>query len=322
MTNELHTAPAVLATVEPTQLPATRDTASAEGLIALAIERGVGVDALERLLAMRRELRLEQARMEYYAALSRFQAALPEIVKTKPVYDRGGKLRYKYAPVEDIVAQIRAPLHDAGFSYTLDHVVTDSAVTVVLTSHHVGGHSEVASFTAPVDPDAYMSPAQRGGAATTFAFRYALRGVYGLVTADEDTDARRESERPEAAATPGGGLRPKSTAPPATGTTRPPAPATTPPQEPGSRERAIDEIENTLIQLCGIDSAESVLNELSEYVPRSEEGKPREQQNRPFIRSFQHLRNLPETSTKWIFATLSRVRKYAPEHQDEPGAEG
>src|SRR5437764_477003 len=71
----------------------------AEMLISQAINKGIGVEALERLLAMRRELKQERAKEEYDRAMAAFQADCPTIVKTKEVKTSGGQVAYRYAPI-------------------------------------------------------------------------------------------------------------------------------------------------------------------------------------------------------------------------------
>jgi hypothetical protein len=75
---------------------------SAEALIAQAIEKGTSVDTMERLLAMRRELKSEWSKEQYDKAMAAFQAACPTIKKTREVKTDGGKVAYRYAPIESI----------------------------------------------------------------------------------------------------------------------------------------------------------------------------------------------------------------------------
>jgi len=160
-----------------------------EALIARAIDKGVPIDVMERLLAMRRELKAEAAREAYFTSLAAFQAQCPEIPKGKQVVDKNGNPRYRYAPIEQIVAVVKEPLSANGFSYVLDSEQDDSSVTGVCASHHIQGHSETTRFKVPIDKDAYMNEPQKFASARTFAQRYAFKGAYGIQTGDEDEDA-------------------------------------------------------------------------------------------------------------------------------------
>jgi hypothetical protein len=161
----------------------------AEGLIAMAINKGLPLESMERLLAMRRELKAEQAKEAYFADLSRFQSQCPAIIKTREVKDGNGDLRYRFAPIDAIVKAIQKPLEDCGFSYTIKTRQDATSVTAICEAHHREGHTEVTEFTIPIDPKAYMNAAQKVASALTYAKRYALCDAFGIVSADEDDDS-------------------------------------------------------------------------------------------------------------------------------------
>jgi hypothetical protein len=171
----------------------------AEALIALAIEKNVSVDTMERLLAMRRELKAERAKEEFDKAMSAFQADCPIIKKTKGVHTDSGDLAYKYAPLECIVEQVKGFLSTHGFSYCVDQPEAKTGyVKVALTVKHTFGHSEVTSVELPLgNKTRIMSQTQVEAAALTFAKRYAFCNAFGILTGDEDTDARPESTKPD-----------------------------------------------------------------------------------------------------------------------------
>uniref|UniRef100_A0A6H1ZRW7 Putative Erf family protein n=1 Tax=viral metagenome TaxID=1070528 RepID=A0A6H1ZRW7_9ZZZZ len=157
-------------------------------LLSQAIERSVPVETMEKLLAMRTQLKQEHAKENYNRALSEFQMECPVIGKNKVVKDKSGKDRYKYAPLDEIVIQTKELLHKYGFSYTFDARYEDNAQIITCTARHLDGHSESAVFRSPIDKDAYMSEVQKHGSAMTFAKRYAFCSVFGIMTGDEDTD--------------------------------------------------------------------------------------------------------------------------------------
>lgn len=163
---------------------------SPEALIAQALGAGQSVETIERLLAMRRELRAEWARDQFFASLSEFQAQMPKIAKTKAVADKNGKVRYHYAPLDEIIEAVRPALERNGFSYTMKPVQEEAgSFTARLIAHHRDGHEEETAFTVPIDPEAYMSAPQKVGSARTFAMRYAFCNAWGILTSDEDDDA-------------------------------------------------------------------------------------------------------------------------------------
>jgi hypothetical protein len=165
-------------------------TVDAGQLIAQAIDKGLPIDTMERLLAMRRELKAEAAREAFFSALSNFQSECPEIQKTKTVMNKDGKtVRYKYAPLDTIIQAVKVPLKDNGFSYTIKTEQDNGSVTAICRLHHVEGHTEETQLTVPVDKGSYMSAPQQIAAALTYAKRYAFCDATGIMTADEDNDA-------------------------------------------------------------------------------------------------------------------------------------
>src|SRR5215831_9237019 len=103
--------------------PAKTLELSPEALIAKAIEHNVSIEALERLMVLREKLRAEHAQAAFFEALAAFQAECPVIVKSSEVevQPRDGRpYRYRFAPLDKIVTEIREPLARHGLSYTFD----------------------------------------------------------------------------------------------------------------------------------------------------------------------------------------------------------
>lgn len=196
--------------IEAETLPSVQaqETSSVEGFIEKAIAQGATVETLEKLLAMRKELKAEHAKEAFIAAMSKFQAECPVIKKDKEVLDKYGKHRYNFAPMDSIVSQIKEPLGRNGLSYTVDTTNKDGLLTAVCKITHILGHSEISSFEVPIDKDSYMSAPQKYAAASTFAKRYAFQNALGILTGDQDTDAAdlpggvNAPEEPKQAATP------------------------------------------------------------------------------------------------------------------------
>jgi len=164
---------------------------SPESLIKYGMDKGVPVETMERLLAMRTQIKAEQAREAFNHAMSRFQRACPIINKTKQVKNKNSNsVRYSYAPLEDIVSQVRGVLSDCGLNYSFDTSPgVNGDISVKCTIRHVDGHQESSSFSAPIDKDAYMNAPQKVAATHTYAKRYALCDALGILTANEDDDA-------------------------------------------------------------------------------------------------------------------------------------
>ena len=175
---------------------------NAEALIAKAIEHQVPVETMERLLALRDRLRAEQAREAFFVALGQFQSECPIIVKSNLVTvqsQSGGRYSYQFAPLDKIVSTVRPILAKHGLSYTFDSADTEGAKTTICRLHHIGGHSEASSFTAPIDATARMSSTHKSASAHTYAKRYAFCNALGILTGEEDDDAQTAGAAEQAA---------------------------------------------------------------------------------------------------------------------------
>jgi hypothetical protein len=168
-----------------------------ETLILTAIEKGVPVEMMERLLAMRDSLVKEQARNAFYADLAEFQRECPVIVKDKNVLNKDGRsVRYCYAPLDSIVRQLGTRLADFGFSYQFVTSADNGSVSVTCHARHRMGHTESTTFISQIDPQAFMNLAQKFGSALTFGKRYAFLAAFGVMTGEEDDDSQSTSESP------------------------------------------------------------------------------------------------------------------------------
>ena len=172
---------------------------SAEKLIEQAITANVPVETMERLLAMRTQIKAEQAKEAFTAAMAKFQAECPVIKKTKEVAS-GGRTIYKYAPVESIVIQVRDIMRDNGFSYAFEQVLTAETVKVGCVVTHALGHSVTTWMEVRLGTKTgVMSNSQQDAAASTFAKRYAFCNAFGILTGDEDNDGANFDRSPVSA---------------------------------------------------------------------------------------------------------------------------
>ena len=160
-----------------------------QALLAQAIDKNLPIESMERLLAMRREMKAEYAREQFFKALAKFQGVCPPVPKTHDVFNKKGEYRYSYAALEDIVESVKVPLEANGLSYTIKTEQNDKDVAAICIAHHVDGHEEQARFAVPIDHDAYMNEAQKVASALTYAKRYAFNNTFGIMTAEDDDDA-------------------------------------------------------------------------------------------------------------------------------------
>jgi predicted Zn-dependent protease len=168
---------------------------SVEAFISQAIDKQLPIETIERFLAMRKELRQDQAKEAFTMAMAQFQADCPVIAKTKEVKNKSGQVTYRYAPIDSIIIQVKKVLGENKLAYDFTETRDETRVTVTCTITHSLGHTKTSSFTVEIGSEAFMTDTQKYGARNTFAKRYAFMNVLGIATGDEDTDAK-EIEAP------------------------------------------------------------------------------------------------------------------------------
>jgi hypothetical protein len=167
-------------------LPALNDI-QVESLISQAIDRQVPVEALERLLAMRKELKAEAAREAFFRAKAVFQAEMPLITNTKEVRDKEGKLLYKYSPMSHLVKVAQPLLTVHGLSWALRSEPVEGGVRATCILTHSEGHTEEYPYTSPFMEGTKLSDRAKLCEGTrTVAKRCAFADALGITCQDEE----------------------------------------------------------------------------------------------------------------------------------------
>ena len=182
--------PEVLARRESTSL-ARLDP---QALIAQAIQTGSGIETMERLVALAREVRADQAREAWYDAMAEFQRQCPAIKKTASAEIRtksGAKFTYKFAPLDEITSTIQPVMGPLGLSVSWRSAIeADRVVVSCRISHTLGHHEDSGDVAMPIETaevgGSGANPAQRVGIALTYAKRYSLLGIIGMAPEDDD----------------------------------------------------------------------------------------------------------------------------------------
>lgn len=170
---------------------ARTDGSAVAQLLHLAVEKGIGVEGLEKLVALQERVMARQAEADWSAAVATFQQKCPSIKKssTAEIVTQGGsRFKYNYAELDEIAGTVNPILSELGLSYTWDSTLDEKILTCRCTLRHASGHAVTSSFTCPIDTTARMNSSQQAGAALTYARRQALVQVLGLTTTDPDTD--------------------------------------------------------------------------------------------------------------------------------------
>ena len=174
----------------PAMTPYQEQQVSVNNMIMQAIEKGVPVETMERVLNMRAQLKAEYAKEKFDEAMSKFQAECPVIKKTKSVPTKSGRIAYSYAPLEQIIGQVKSLLAENGLSYMIKTEVKESGVKSTCIVKHSAGHSETSEMEVPLgNKTDVMSNSQVTAAASTFSKRYAFVNAFGIMTGDDDNES-------------------------------------------------------------------------------------------------------------------------------------
>jgi len=173
---------------------------STSSLIALAIEKDLDVEKLERLIAMKVAEDERGKLAELKAALSAARPKFPDIEKNrqgqhstkKPTEDGRTVTVGNFASLQDISEQIDPVLEEHGLGYRWDRETIDGKAFIVFYVEHENGAEQARSkFPDIVDEGRGRSAIQSVASGETFAKRYSLLAGLGLTTVDPDDDGQK-----------------------------------------------------------------------------------------------------------------------------------
>lgn len=173
-----------IATIESAEQPSED-----ERLMSLALAQGPeGVDALERLIAMRERAQAVVARQHYDSSMLAVQSVMPQIPKRGKNTQNGAR----FAKLEDIDKAIRPIYTREGFrlTFTTRPCPIEGWVIHVATVSHPGGHVEEHEAPFPIDTHGPKGqPVKTGlhgaGSSLSYAQRRLTQMAFGLVPTGE-----------------------------------------------------------------------------------------------------------------------------------------
>lgn len=168
---------------------------SVGAMLQAIIDKGVtgeNVAAMKELVGLYERMEDRNAERAFAQAFTALQAELKAVQATRAVPNNDGTTRYKFAPFEEIMEQVRPSLEKHGFSVSFSTDYADNRLVKSCTLQHVGGHSRTNKFAVRIGsgpPKA--SECQADGAASTYAKRFALCDSLNIQI-DHDVDAAAE----------------------------------------------------------------------------------------------------------------------------------
>lgn len=162
----------------------------AEKMLALAVEKNLSIDMIERLMTLYREELTRRQKQEYDAAKARLQAEMPVIEKNKVSKNKSGVIMYTYADIDNVIGQTKEVVGKNGFSYDFEEQQTGDKMKVTCVVTHEGGYTKRFDMESGLATRTdVMSAPQQVAATMTFLKRHTYMNAFGITTADADVDA-------------------------------------------------------------------------------------------------------------------------------------
>lgn len=163
---------------------------TADAIVRMAVEQNLDLDKLERLIEMRNREEERVSRMEFTAHFTAMQGEFPMISKNKKVYSKDGKkVLYRYAPLEDILAEYAPILARHGFSYRWEEEAVGEKIKRVWCIITGYGHEERSYVDIPIEAgNSFTNNIQQRGVSTTYGKRYSFINATGVILAGEDDE--------------------------------------------------------------------------------------------------------------------------------------
>jgi hypothetical protein len=177
-----------IATVDKTEI--VHDAVTPMGMIEMAVQRGAGIDVIERIAKLQREMTEEQRRVEFDDAMSRCQGKMRRIAAdmTNP------QTHSRYASYAALDRVIRPIYTSEGMSVSFSEAEGSTAEYIVMLAHvSRGGHTRTYRKGMPlttVGPQgkAVMTPTHAAGSGGSYAKRYLLKDIFNLAIGEDDDD--------------------------------------------------------------------------------------------------------------------------------------
>lgn len=159
-------------------------------LLQMATSQGADVDKLSKLMDLQMRWQADEARKAFVAAMNKFRASPPKIVKNKAVH-HNGKFMYRHSTLDNIGEAIGGPLSDVGISYRWETLQGEGGlIKVTCILMHEMGHSESVSLQATPDTSGAKNSIQAVGSTVKYLERYTLMAATGMA----DRDAKDEDD--------------------------------------------------------------------------------------------------------------------------------
>ena len=149
-------------------------------MLGAALERGAGIEVVEKLMALQERWEKNQGRKAFDEAIAAAKAEIQPVARNAT-----GHNSKKYADFAAIARAVDPIISKHGLSYRFRTTQTDRiSVTCVLS--HRDGHSEETTLVGPADATGSKNAIQAIGSTLTYLQRYSLVQMLGIAVGDDD----------------------------------------------------------------------------------------------------------------------------------------
>lgn len=163
-------------------------------LLALAVERGDGIEQLKQLMDLRDRWEATEAKKVYIEAFANFKRNMPDVVKDMLNKQYGSD----YSSLANLVNTVNRTLGEYGLNAAWNPVVKGNVVAVTCVLTHVGGHSETVTIEGPPDTSGSKNPLQQIKSSLTYLEGATFQAITGVVarsaSKDDDGNAAGKAE--------------------------------------------------------------------------------------------------------------------------------
>lgn len=164
----------------------------------LAIEKGAGIDQLERLMAMQEKWEANQAKKAFNVAMAKFKENPPKISKDKHVrfQTQKGVTEYDHSTLGHVCDQITAGLSAVGITHKWVPKQVNGRISVTCILTHALGYSdpEPPTLEAGADESGSKNAIQAIGSTVTYLQRYTLLSAVGMASGLDNDGATPKAE--------------------------------------------------------------------------------------------------------------------------------
>lgn len=157
-------------------------------LLMMAVERGMSLEYLERLIGLQERMEARDAEKAFNQAVADLRGEVIRIEKNQTIKD--GPMKGKsYADLQSWVHGVSEALSKHGLSVRWSPLEDSKEwIRIECILRHRSGHKDAASFSGPPDTSGAKNAMQARASTVSYLERYTLKMVLGLAEGGDDDD--------------------------------------------------------------------------------------------------------------------------------------